>query len=379
MRLSRLVLLPSFLAVLSLTGCHHAQLQIQPLPGSAHPAYTITDLGVGVPSAVNNRGQIIGVYPAGVFPDSHHFPYMHGCLWDKGKRIEMLTLGGWYSSADRITDAGQVIGTSTVAGRERPGTSVTHLCLWNGHKLTDLDADPRFHGTSAVHITKSGAVYAASPPQGPKKQFHLWFYPAGFGPGVRRDVGVIGGPKIKPLFINDSGMVVGTWDTGEMRNGAAAHHAFVWHRGDKKWQDIGTFGGFGSEPTGLNDAGQVIGQAWLPDVPQISQPRVHAFLWQNGKMKDLGTLPGSYFSSPFAINNKGQVVGFCQVDGSGLDFRPLLWERGQIKDLSRLIPSGTSWGSIGGAEGINDRGQIVGDGSVPDPDQHAHGYLLTPI
>ncbi len=379
MRLTRSALFPSFLAALSLTGCHRSQIQIQPLPGSAHPAYTITDLGAGMPYGIDNRGQVIGMYAAGVFPKSKGFPYFHGCLWDKGQRIEMPTLGGWYSEANRINDHSQILGTATVAGRERPGTSVTHQCLWDGHRLTDLEADARFRGTSAVHITQSGTVYAASPQQGPKKQFHLWFYPSGFGPGVRRDVGVIGGPKIKPLFINDSGMVVGTWDTGEMRNKMAAHHAFAWHRGEKKWQDVGTFGGFGSEPTGLNNAGQVIGEAWLPDDRKIFYPRVHAFLWEKGNLKDLGTLPGSYFSCPFAINNKGQIVGFCQVEGNGLNFRPLLWEHGQIKDLTKFIPSGTHWINMGGAAGINDRGQIVGDGSIANPtDHYAHGYLLTP-
>ena len=232
----------SFLVALGLTGCHQAQ--VQPLPGSAHPTYTITDLGAGMPSGINNRGQVVGMYAAGVFPNSKEFPYFHGCLWDKGKRIDMPTLGGWYSNAGKITDSGQVIGTATVAGKSHSKADVTRACLWNGHRLTNLDADPRFHGAGAIHITNSGAVYAVSPPQGPLKQFHLWLYPSGFGPGIRRDVGIIGSPKIKPLFINDRGMVVGTWDTGEMRNKMASHHAFVWRRGDKKWQDMGTLGGF---------------------------------------------------------------------------------------------------------------------------------------
>ncbi len=378
MSLTRIAFVPLFLITLSLCGCHHAE---PTLPGTAHPAYTITDLGVGMPKDVNNQGQVVGMFPAGIFPNSKGFPYFHGCLWDKGKRIEMLTLGGWYSQADSINDKGQILGTATVAGLGRPSVSVTHNGLWDGHKLTDLESDPRFHGTRAIHITKSGAVYVVSPPQGPQKQLHLWLYPAGFGPGIRRDMGVIGGPKIKPMFINDKGMVAGTWDTGEVRNRGAANQTtasrtFVWHRGDKKWIDLGTLGGARSEPSGLNNADEVIGHADV-DGPDVPRTRTNAFLWKRGKMLDLGTLPGGYFSHPNAINSQGQVVGYCAVDGNGMNFRPVLWEHGQIKDLTQFIPRGTRWGMMESAAGINDRGQIVGQGAIQN-DKWVHGYLLTP-
>jgi probable HAF family extracellular repeat protein len=380
MRRIHLALSLSFLATLSLTGCH--QTQMQPLPGTAHPAYTITDLGVGMPLAINNQGQVVGHFPAGVFPNSKGFPYFHGCLWDKGKRIEMPTLGGWYSKADRITDSGQIIGSAAVPGHDIHSLPLNHGCLWNGVKLTDLEADVRFRGTSAVHLTKTGTVYAVSPPQGPKKQLHLWLYPSGFGPGVRRDAGVIGGDKLKPTAINDAGTVVGTWETGLLRNKMMLHHAFVWHKGDAHWIDIGTFGGSQSEPAGVNDAGQVAGTADLPDDPTGHQFQAHAFLWERGHLTDLGTLPGGSFSHPYAINNKGQVVGFSDVNGRSLEDRPVLWEHGRIEDLTKLIPSGTQWVGLDGAAGINDQGQIVGDGIVtndePKGTYRSHAYLLTP-
>ncbi len=85
---------------------------------------------------------------------------------------------------------------------------------------------------------------------------------------------------------------------------------------------------------------------------------------------------------PLAINNKGQVVGFSDVNSRSLEYHPVLWEHGQIKDLTKFIPRETRWLSMEGAAGINDRGQIVGDGGMMNRpghyDQHIHAYLLTP-
>jgi probable HAF family extracellular repeat protein len=369
------------LITLSLVGCHPSQTQVAPLPGSAHPAYTIADLGVGTPSGMNNRGQVIGHFPAGVFPNSKGFPYFHGCLWDKGRRIEMPTLGGWYSQADSISSHTLILGTATVAGLGSPSHPVTHQCLWDGHRLTDLEADPRFRGTRAIHITQFGGVYAVSPPQGAKKQFHLWLFPAGFSPGSHLDQGIIGGRILKPMFINDSGMVTGTWNTGEKRNGAQFRQAFVWHRGAKNWTSLGTFGGLDSQPSGLNNSGQIIGDAALVDDMTAHTWRAHAFFWKKGKMQDLGALPGSRYSTASAFNGKGQIIGVSEAGRNKTGIIPVIWEKGQIKELRQLIPAGTNWISLGEAADINEKGQIVGSGAVENDRQKDtfpnHAFLLT--
>jgi probable HAF family extracellular repeat protein len=65
-------------------------------------------------------------------------------------------------------------------------------------------------------------------------------------------------------------------------------------------------GGTYSEANGINDAGQVVGSSTI-NTPNNSFLR-HAFLWENGKMTDLGTL-GGQSSTAISINNAGTVVG----------------------------------------------------------------------
>src|SRR3982751_4757094 len=65
--------------------------------------------------------------------------------------------------------------------------------------------------------------------------------------------------------------------------------------------ELGTLRGYGSFGYGINNAGQVTGNdGWLD---------VHAFLYSNGQMTDLGTLGGSGSSGGYGINDAGQVVG----------------------------------------------------------------------
>ena len=103
-------------------------------------------------------------------------------------------------------------------------------------------------------------------------------------------------------------------------------------------RDLGTLGGSSGTANAINEAGEVVGFS----VPAGDQS-VHAFLWRNGVMTDLGTVDGDRCSTANAINSRSQVVG---ISTATCDFstgrRAFLWENGSMVDLNTLIPPGSS-------------------------------------
>ena len=80
--------------------------------------------------------------------------------------------------------------------------------------------------------------------------------------------------------------------------------------------------------------------------PSSCARSVFACLWQNGKMRDLGTL-GGHDSSATAINTRGQIIGnsaTTRMDRPGFNGIPIhhgfLWQNGRMRDLGALGSSG---------------------------------------
>jgi probable HAF family extracellular repeat protein len=246
-------------------------------------------------------------------------------------RIELGTLGGDLSDARGINDNGEIVGTSR------------------------------------------SEVPQGSPPF-PARPF-VW------KDGAMKDLGTLGGPSANAIGINNKGQVVGTSliDPGNLQG---ISHAVLWQDGEII--DLGTLReGETSIANAINDRGQVVGisgysRAFLWESGRMVELEgmdnawdinnrgqivgsgrfnnvIHAALWENGHVTDLGSLGGH--STAVSINEGGQIVGTSSLTEGGDEY-PFLWERGVMSALSE--------GLVGGASAINERGQVVGVELTPE-------------
>jgi len=129
--------------------------------------------------------------------------------------------------------------------------------------------------------------------------------------------------------------------------------ATLW-RHDGQVIELGALGGDQSYAYDINNLGQIVGVAELAEGHPHGS---HAFLWENGAMRDLGS-PGR-ISWALAINERGQIAGKYLVEGNNYTL-PFFWENGQFTVLPNLSGNRTAV-----AEAINDDGVVVGYAGVP--------------
>jgi probable HAF family extracellular repeat protein len=189
------------------------------------------------------------------------------------------------------------------------------------------------------------------------------------------------------MVLNDAGQVAvdaGGFPTpdpaGRPNSGATAWHATI--SDGRSATDLGTLGGTNSTVRGINEFGQVSGDSDLPDGTR------YAFLYDGGKMTDLGSLPGGKNSYAQGINDSGQVVGFANTGPTGTprfsNGREVAFpdaslsmggvEHAVLYDHGKAIDLGTLGGESSAARAINNAGVIVGTSELPGGEQHAFVY-----
>jgi probable HAF family extracellular repeat protein len=302
--------------------------------------YEVIDLGAGDGSAsvaINARGQIVGVTPAGSFIwengvirqlaapvgfsswraediNSNGVVVGYGqnssgasqaIIWTAagGARVLAGSLGGSFTLARRINDQGLIVGEAGV-----PGGGAAHAVVWENEIIRDVQA----FATGSTYpwgLSNSGIVVGQ---WNPTEAGFSWTASGGMALMAGLD-----GPADIPLAVNDYGQIVGWY-----RRTSTDPTAFLWVNG--VITDLGTLGGSQSVALGINNVGQVVGRSQIGAPRRVNAP-FHAFLWTaGGGMRDLGTLPGRDYAAATDINDGGMVVGQTWP-GSGLS-RATLWK-----------------------------------------------------
>ncbi len=238
---------------------------------------------------------------------------------------------------------------------------LAHAAEWQNGVLSDLGALPGVNDSTPTWISDSGLIvgYGTNGLIDPLTALAV-LRGIIYKGGSVFEVGTFGGYESIANAVNNRGQVVGCAATAVPDSyamcsgqGSQQSRAFLWQNG--VMQDLGTLGGPDAVAVAVNERGQVAGFSLTDSAPNDATgiPTQHPFLWENGTMRDLGTIGGTAIDSVNAINSRGQVVGAMNVAGDQ-SFHPFLWDGQTLTDL------GTFGGLWGRANSINDAGAVVG-------------------
>ena len=337
--------------------------------------YQVTDLNATLgaflrsdSTFITNGGTIVGNGAAGL------------TRWDGN----VATVLGTLSHPTAINSAGEIL------ARDNSG----RLAVWTGINpkvLVEPAAPPGYSNNFGGGLNRSGAVLGTVYVQ----DFNDCCFPhAAILDGT--NVTDLGGDYygIRPVGINDAGIVVG--DRGANLGGAGGRsdQAWVWDGNARTdLTNLSTQGGyFGkgwSVVAGINSGGQIVGtSAVINDRPGTCFPDgwgcvERAVIWNGLTPTNLGTLEGGGASGGLGINASGQVVGWSNLDYSPLSFgsfHATFWNGTEAIDLNSFLSRSVSdagW-ILTHAYAINDGGSILAQGSNLGSGK-SHQFLLTPI
>ena len=375
--------------------CQTTAQETQPDHKAHHHKYNLIDLGTfGGPQGfinptgngnpyINNVGDTVANAQTAMPlpPDSNGVlclpgTYVNHALRRHGHQITDL---GALSPSDQncsnalgINDKGEIAGQSE-NGVIDPllGVIEVHGVVWKDGKIIDLGTFGGNH-SAAMSINNQGQVggFALNAIPDPLSIYGVFFFGStnstqtrGFlwQNGRKRDLGTLGGPDTFAVFVNARGQVSGVSYTNSIPNpmtGLATMDPFLWENG--RMLDVGTLGGtFGLPYAPPNSRGQLAGSSNL-----AGDTAAHPFFWDRAALTDLGTLGGTNGAANW-LNDAGEVVGQADLAGDQAS-HAFLWKNGRMKDLG-VLPGDT----CSSAFAINSLSQIVG---ISSPDC---GFFIT--
>jgi probable HAF family extracellular repeat protein len=305
----------------------------QGLSQAAAATVTVSDLGTlpggsyASARAINNLGQVTGAA-------SDASGAMQQVIWTDGTIITAPAWTSW-TTPEAINDSRQVVGTVNL------GRGFAEGILWDASgQAFVLPPVPGglVEWIRAHDINASGVIVGRSSDASQVPHCVLWQ-----GTTLIRDLGFIGSGNFCEAYgINDLGDIVGNANTvsgGQSRG-------FLWRNGS-----FTQLVGVASAAVDINNSGLIAG----------TNGGI-AVVWRNGMIETLPALAGgTTYNFVTDLNNNGDVVGYGQSP-SGVHWdTPILWRGGTAIDLGRF-PGGT----FARAYGMNDNGQIVGEGPLVD-------------
>jgi probable HAF family extracellular repeat protein len=295
--------------------------------------YAVIDLGTPAggswtePTAASPGGTVI----AGTWGG----PGQQGFLWDGSMR----PIGPANGVPAAVNDSGTVVGNYfTSAG-------YSQAYRWDNGTVTEL---PSLGGpaTVASFIDPGGIVLGLAMRADGVVRAVYWTSKGPF------DLGSLGGaahPCSSARAINSHGIIV-----GESCTDGPGTHAVRFRR-PGEIDDLGTIGGGWSAAIAVNDAGVIVGYGEVPN------GRYRGFVYAEGKMTDVGVVPGFPVTQLLAINASAVAVGNAYDASGSNSSHGIVYGSGKLVDLNALVDRTPFL--IQAALGVNDAGEIVAQAS----------------
>jgi probable HAF family extracellular repeat protein len=293
----------------------------------------------------------------------------HSFIFDlnSNQLTDLGSLGGGETRANAINDAGQVVGSS----RTLQGETHAFMTGPNGIGMTRVGASTESaynYLDTAVSINNSGQIvgnYAStSDPEGFRTFLHS-FITGSNGAGSTH----LG---FQATGINDSGAVVG-WNNTDVPF-STGRNAVVTGPGGEGAKEVNGLLGADDDYdqfNAINNRGQIAGNSLD-----------YAFVSDGTKegTTNLAPLAGNSTSSALAINGAGEIAGWAYFGNPASAYHPFIINA----DHTKFTDLGTLGGSNGQALGIDDAGQVVGSADTADGQRHAfvtgpHGTGMTDL
>jgi probable HAF family extracellular repeat protein len=291
---------------------------------------------------------------------AHAFQWKNGVITDLGALPENNN-----SAAASINSRGWATGQSQSSTIDPVlGFPEYRAVLWKNGQIIDLGTLESGTESLGIFVNDAGQAVGFSTINTEPDPVGFFGFPTHtfvWQNGRKVDIGTLGGDD---TFAGAScshppeGMVWGNSTTSITPNpdtGLPTLDPFLWDHG--KMTDLGTLGGTFGFAQCANHRRQVIGDSSVGAKPAaciaIGSPGCHAFFWENGIMTDLGTLGGDS-SQVWWLNDAGVSAGSADLSTPGIH-HAVRWKDGQILDLGTVEGDACSHGRA-----INARGQIVG-------------------
>jgi probable HAF family extracellular repeat protein len=367
-------------SVMVAAACATGLMAAQTPVFAASGLYQVRNLG----SLGGTSSEGISINNFGLVSGSSNLPgnqSMHAAAWLNGGAFDLGTLGGANSGITWPVknDYGVLVGIAETAQVDPLGenwscsaffpSATGHVCLGFVWRWGHMQALPTLGGNNgfAAGANNRGLIVGWAentvhdPTCDPASTQVLQFKPVVWGPDdhdIRPLPLISGDTSGAATAINDQNQIVGISGICDQAVGRyTAIHAVLWQN-----NTVINLGSLGvpawNTPMAINQRGVVVGFANAPGGGSAGNFNAHAFIWTSGGgMHDLGTLPGDSTSQALGINDEGLIVGeSCNAAGA---CRAVMWRNGTIVDLNTLVAPGYG-DQLVFANDINDAGAITG-------------------